>query len=166
MERNNYRYGKIGLAALLFGLPLAVWFGGWRKPVALWRSYRQNEAVLRELRQCRETSGDTLAVRLKKEALLRDGRLLERVRQWGEGRGVTVLGYTPWLSGEERGWKLYTAEFTLAGGFLPMLEVLAALEREGEALRPVAARFRLHTDVRRREKQLQLTLWIQQITEE
>ena len=102
--------------------------------------------MLRELRQCRETSGDTLAVRLKKEALLRDGRLLERVRQWGEGRGVTVLGYTPWLSGEERGWKLYTAEFTLAGGFLPMLEVLAALEREGEAMRPVAARFRLHTD--------------------
>ena len=145
MERNNYRYGKIGLAALLFGLPLAVWFGGWRKPVALWRSYRQNEAVLRELRQCRETSGDTLAVRLKKEAVLRDGRL---------------------VSGEERGWKLYTAEFTLAGGFLPMLEVLAALEREGEAMRPVAARFRLHTDVRRREKQLQLTLWIQQITEE
>lgn len=47
-----------------------------------------------------------------------------------------------------------------------MLEVLAALEREGEAMRPVAARFRLHTDVRRREKQLQLTLWIQQITEE
>ena len=83
MERNNYRYGKIGLAALLFGLPLAVWFGGWRKPVALWRSYRQNEAVLRELRQCRETSGDTLAVRLKKEALL------ETAVCWsGYGNGV------------------------------------------------------------------------------
>ncbi len=166
MKQNSYRYGKIGLAALLFGLPLAVWFGGWRGTVVLWRSYRQNEAELQGLRQWRDTSGGTLAVHLKKGALLRDGRLLERVRQWGEVRGVTVLGYTPWLSGEDRGWKLYTAELTLTGGFLPMLEVLAALEREGEAMRPVVARFRLHTDARRREKQLQLTLWIQQITEE
>lgn len=164
MKQNNYRYGKIGLAALFFGLPLAVWFGGWRQLVSLWQTGKRNGVELQKLRQCRDTSGDTLSVRLKKGALLRDGRLLERVRQWGEVRGVTVLSYTPWLSGEDRGWKLYTAELTLAGGFLSMLEVLAVLEREG--MGPVAARFRLHTDVRNREKQLQLTLWIQQITEE
>ncbi len=166
MKQNNYRYGKIGLAALLFGLPFVLWFGGGRQLVSLWQASKRNGAELQELRQCRDTLGDTLAVYLKKGAWLRDGRLLERVRQWGEVRGVTVIGYTPWLSGEDRGWKLYTAELTLAGGFLPMLEVLDALEREGEGMRPVAASFRLHADARNRERQLQLTLWIQQITEE
>ena len=166
MKRNDYRYGKIGLTALLVGLPLVVWFGSWKKTAALWRSYRQNEVELRELRPCCDMLGDTLAVTLKKSALLRDGRLLERVREWGEQQGVTVVGYTPWLSGEYRGWKLYTAELTQDGRILPMLELLAVLEREEEGVRPAAARFRLHIDARNRKKQLQLTLWIQQITEE
>lgn len=164
MKRNNYRYGKIGLAVLLFGLPLAVWFGSWRQVVCLWQVGKRNGTELQKLRQYQGMSGDTLAVQLTSKGLLRDGRLLERMRQWGKVRGVTVLGYTPWLSGEERDWKLYTAEITLTGGFLPMLEVLAASEREG--IRPAAARFLLHTDTRSRKQQLQLTLWIQQITEE
>ena len=164
MKRNNYRYGKISLIVLFFGLPLAVWFSGWRQVVFLWQAGKRNDTELQKLRKHRGMSEDTLSGHLKKGVLLRDGRLLEQVRQWGEMRGVTVLGYSPWLSGDERGWKLYTAEVSLTGGFLPMLEVLAASEQDG--IRPVAARFLLHTDTRNRKKQLQLTLWIQQITEE
>lgn len=165
IKRQFYRYGKLRLGVLLLSLPLAVWFCGWRKTTSLWQVYRQNEMKLQEMQLLPDTLKGAASVMLPGSSALCDGRLLDRIRQMNEGPGVIVLSYTPWLTREEGELQLYTAELTLAGSFIPMLRIAAALEYEGGYGGLAAARFRTQTNSRTREKQLQLTLWIQQMIE-
>lgn len=165
MKQNNCRYGKARLGFLLLLLPLTVWFCGWRKTVVLWQWYQQNEKKLQEIQLFPDTLKTPAYEQLSHRPLLRDGQLLERIRQIEESRTVTILNYVPWLTLEENGVQLYSAELTLAGGYIPMLKILAALEQEGKYVNVAAACFSTHTIPKNREKQLQLTLWIQQIIE-
>lgn len=165
MKRRSYRYGKLKLGILLLALPFSTWFCGGYKTTVLWWNCRQNEKQLHELRKGVDTTGLFLSGNISCSSGLSDGKLLDGLRQIKGSEAVTILKYTPWLISEDKEVQHYTAKLILTGGFMPMLKLLATLEREGRFGSIAAAVFRMQANTYTHRKQLELTLWIEQITE-
>lgn len=164
MKQGSYRYGKVKLSVLLLALPLSAWFSGCHKTMGLWLDCRQNEKQLHELQQTPNMTNDSIPSEIYC-SVLSDAKLLEWIRQRNENWAVTIQRYTPWNIPEGNGLQRYMAELVLAGRFIPMLKLIAALESEGRYGCMAAAVFQMQVSSGTHEKQLQLTLWMEQITE-
>ena len=80
--------------------------------------------------------------------------------------GVKMVKYTPYLPREVGKLQVHTGELVLSGSFTSLLRVMHYMEKEGQPGKIVSAGFRLFDDRAKKERQLRMTLVVQQLTME
>ena len=96
--------------------------------------------------------------------VLNNGVLLERIGKEVESNGVKIVKYTPYLTREEGKLLVHTGELVLSGNFVSLLRVMHRVEIDEGLGRIVSVGFRLFRDRAKKERQLRMTLVVQQLT--
>ncbi len=158
------------MATLLIGVPLMIWLLGISKTTELNREVENTEKLIAQAEQeAANASGSGSADRRSADALqqgddIHTGALLGKLMPILQESKVTAVNYTPYLLQKEDNIELYAAEVVLTGRFIPLTEVLMAIEEAPNGYRVVSAVYKTETDLRTRTKQLRLTIIFQQIT--
>lgn len=158
-----YRYrGPVMLALLFAVLPWTAWHFALRDTadalLACCRLSRELAAAV----PSRPSQGVVMSV--ETEQLL-SGRLLDTLRRHAL-QGVVISGYLP-LVGEVRdGLAIHTARLELTGSFHALLPTVRVLERHLPCCRIRSLEWRVRTTPKNRNRQLVLTIHIQQIVSE
>lgn len=157
--------GKIKLWASMLGVLLFAWFFGIRTTVKLWLDYSAGLQVLGQL----QAGGDSTAMagddRVTWKALLEDGKILGQIDSLVCRDGLTVIKYTPMLTFQENGWQIHSGELVVSGDFIHLLGLADYIRKNSGYSRLASLNFHINNDLQRRQKQLFLTLFIQQISE-
>ena len=106
---------------------------------------------------------DASVVMLDTVELIAGGGLLELLERLDPDSSVRIVSYTPYLTRKGDDFTLCTAEIVLSGGFVPLLRILDATERELSGCRLLSSGFK--TVRRGRQTSLLLTLVVQQLTD-
>lgn len=161
MHQWNKIRGRAQLYGTLLAVPLILWCSGLRSTAGMWREYRGKIRAVEQLH-----AAGTPSVRPSAAvSLVETGKLLGQIGQQVARDGLAVIKYSPVLTREEGKLKIHTGELVVAGGFVPLLRLAAYIGRNCESGRIVSLAFRTHRDLQNKERQLRLTLFIQQITE-
>lgn len=164
--RNRRQYREfLKLAGMIVCVPLVAWWFGFRQTISMWRECRARQDELRLLH--RKNSGQPVAFygeNVSAREVLNNGVLLERLSEVMKKNGVRTVRYTPYLTREEGSLQIHTGELVLSGGFIPLLKVADRMERDGALGKMVGCGFRMVPDRAKKEKQLCMTLVIQQLT--
>lgn len=157
--------GLLKLVGIIVMVPLVAWFFGFRQTVRLWRECEVRQETISRL----STSGSGKMTRLPGGELtgkqvLNNGILLERIGKDVESNGVKIVKYTPYLTREEGKLLVHTGELVLSGNFVSLLRVMHRVELDEGLGRVVSVGFRLFRDRAKKERQLRMTLVIQQLT--
>jgi hypothetical protein len=156
------RYGGLTrLLGLIVGLPLLVGSFGIRRTLEMRRTVDEQAERIEQVRTA-SLAPPVAVADTTPDAWIRDGSFLRLV---GVDRpDVIPERYTPWLIRQQGDAGLYAGELVLSGRFIPMTRLLAEIE---SALpeRIVSVGYRLNEQQPGRQKKLQMTLIVQQITE-
>lgn len=98
--------------------------------------------------------------------ILNNGVLLGQLERPIRNNEVKMVKYTPYLTREEGKLQVHTGELVLSGSFISLLKVMHYMEKEGHPGKIVSAGFRLFDDRAKKERQLRMTLVVQQLTME
>lgn len=162
----QYR-GRIQLAGMVMMVPLAAWFFGFRRTAEVWSDCRARQARIEQLRMSEAGTPSVVPERrMGNVQVLNNGALLERISGVLKDNQVTLVKYVPYLTREEGMLQMYTGELVLAGGFIPLLKVMNAVEQPEHPEKMVSAGFQLRRDRGQKECQLRMTLVLQQLTME
>ena len=154
--------GVARLALLLVVLPAAVYRLSLGRTVALWSEVCRTERTLAEA-EATPVQPDASAAMLDTVELIAGGGLLELLERLDPDSSVRIVSYTPYLTRKGDDFTLRTAEIVLSGGFVPLLRILDATERELSGCRLLSSGFK--TLRRGRQTSLLLTLVVQQLTD-
>ena len=156
MNRIGKYEGVVRLVLLLVVLPAAVYRLSLGRTVALWGEVRRTERTLAE------TDSASIQPDASVE-LIAGGGLLDLLERLDPDSSVRIVSYTPYLTRKGDDFTLRTAEIVLSGGFVPLLRILDATERELSGCRLLSSGFK--TLRRGRQTSLLLTLVVQQLTD-
>ncbi len=160
------RLGKYGgvsyLLLLIVVLPLAVWRLSLARTFDRWQEIRRSERTIATL-SADSSAIETIRFRFDTTELIAGGGLLDRMNRRANGRHVSVVRYTPYLTESGDGLVLRTAEVVLTGDFAHMVRALDGIEQEIPSCKVISTTFQ--TIKKRKERRLQVTLLIQQLTE-
>lgn len=157
--------GKVKLWASMLGVLLFAWFFGIRATVRLWADYRVGLQAVAQLQSGSDSTTMTGNDSLTWKALLEDGKILGQIDSLVRRGGLTVIKYTPMLTFQENGWQIHSGELVVSGGFIHLLGLADYIRKNSGYSRLVSLNFHINKDLQRRQKQLFLTLFIQQISE-
>lgn len=165
MRAWNEHRGLLKLVGMIVMVPLVAWFFGFRQTVSIWRECKARQATIDRLSA--SESGSTTRLpgnEVTGKQVLNNGVILQRIEESVENNGVKIVKYTPYLTREEGRLRVHTGELVLSGSFVSLLRVMHCVET-GEGLgRIVSTGFRLFRDRAKKERQLRMTLVIQQLT--
>ena len=165
MRAWNEHRGLLKLVGMIVTVPLVAWFFGFRQTVGIWRECKARQATIDRLSA--SESGSTTRLpgnEVTGKQVLNNGIILQRIEESVENNGVKIVKYTPYLTREEGRLRVHTGELVLSGSFVSLLRVMHHVET-GEGLgRIVSTGFRLFRDRAKKERQLRMTLVIQQLT--
>lgn len=158
-----YKYrGLAVLVLLIVALPWTAWRFALRDTFGAWRGCRRISAQLAAMTPT-EQPGNPSAPAAQGPELVLSGLLLDAVRQAAAGHSVQIAGYEPLVTLQQDGMAVHSAQLTLAGCFMELLQVVGELERSLPRCRLRSLGWHTATDRRARRTQLMLTLHMQQI---
>ena len=165
MRAWNEHRGLLKLVGMIVMVPLVAWFFGFCQTVSIWRECKARQATIDRLSASESGSPTRLpGNEVTGKQVLNNGIILQRIGESVENNGVKIVKYTPYLTREEGHLQVHTGELVLSGSFVSLLRVMHHVET-GEGLgRIVSAGFRLFRDRAKKERQLRMTLVIQQLT--
>ena len=165
MKNKKQHREFIRLAGMVILLPLIAWLLGFRQTVAMWREYRNRQTEVERLRLSDADKQTGLSQEgIGYRQILNNGFLLERLSETAKENRVTTIKYRPYLTREEGKLRIYTGELMLSGGFISLLKVMHHIEQDKELGKIVCSEFEVIEDRTKKEKQLRMTLVIQQLT--
>ena len=159
----SYRYqGLLRLVLLFVVLPGAAWQSTLRGSLAAWRDCRRLDRAVAaaDIRDALPERAEPASAVCPE--LILTGLLLDSVRRCAPP-GVRATDYLPAVTLQEAGIALHTAQITLTGTYADLLQTLHALERRLPACRIGSATWRTTAHPRTRQRQLRLTLYVQQL---
>ncbi len=165
MKKWKEHRGLLKLVGIVVMVPLVAWFFGFRQTVRLWRECESRQETISRL----SVNEPGKVTRLPEnevtgKQVLNNGVLLERIGKEVESNGVKIVKYTPYLTREEGRLLVYTGELVLSGNFVSLLRVMHRVEIDEGLGRIVSVGFRLFHDRAKKERQLRMTLVVQQLT--
>lgn len=161
--------GLLKLALLLIGLPALVWLGGVRRTVEVWKNVRTNRmTIISSHASLAAAKFSKLGLAGRTDSLppfSRHEELLEGLSETMRANHLRVERYTPYLIGQNGEANIYACEILIRGRFTALTRLIDAMERD-EALSDeiVSTDYRTVINNQNKQKHLQLTLVIQQIT--
>ena len=170
MKKYGKYEGMLKIAVLLIGVPLMIWWLGISQTTELNRMVKDTEKLISQAERGAAKAGGTGSQDRRPAdnpqhgddiytgALL--GKMMPILREYQ----VIAVNYTPYLLRKEDNMELYAGEVILAGRFIPLTEVLKAIEETPDGCRVISATYKAETDPRSRKRQLRLTIIFQQIT--
>ena len=165
MKNKKQHREFIRLAGMVILLPLIAWLLGFRQTVAMWREYRNRQTEVERLRLSDADKQTGLSQEgIGYRQILNNAFLLERLSETAKENRVTTIKYRPYLTREEGKLRIYTGELMLSGGFISLLKVMHHIEQDKELGKIVCSEFEVIEDRTKKEKQLRMTLVIQQLT--
>lgn len=156
--------GLLKLAGMIVMVPLVAWLFGFRQTVKLWRECSVRQETVHRLSANKPEREEVLQEGLSGKQVLNNGVLLEQLGGTVRDNGVKVVKYTPYLTRQEGALQVHTGELVLSGNFTSLLKVMQHVEKKGNSGKIISAGFRLYDDRVRKERQLRMTLVIQQLT--
>ena len=166
MKKWKQHQGFLQLVGLIIIVPLVAWVFGFRQTVKLWRACNARQEMVSRLAESRSGVGNELPGSVSGKQILNNGVLLGQLERPIRDNGVKMVKYTPYLTREEGKIQVHTGELVLSGGFTSLLKVMHYMEKEGHPGKIVSAGFRLFDDRAKKERQLRMTLVVQQLTME
>lgn len=157
-----YRYrGLVRLVVLLVVLPGAAWLSALRESCAVWRDCRRLDRALAatDFRAAGAEQAEPFSAACPE--LILSGGLLDSVRRYAPS-DVRTTGYLPVVTLREAGICVHTAQITLTGTHADLLRTLHRLEQRLTTCRVRSAEWRTTLRPRTRQRQLLLTLYVQQ----
>lgn len=159
-----YRYrGAAYLTLLVLLLPWLAWHYAFRDTLRMGLECRRLAA---ELAEAVPTTASTAPRRTAPTAgpeLILSGMLLDTLQQRVTQHGIAVAGYVPVVTSCRENMELHTAQLTLTGRFIDLLPLLQQVEQLPQC-RLRSAVWQSAIDRNTRQRQLSVTLYIQQIT--
>lgn len=155
----------IKLLIIIAMVPFSAWVFGFRQTVNLWMEYSVQQENVEKLHA--EDTGKPLEPwedGLTSKQVLNNGVLLEQLSGPVKDNRVTIVKYTPYLTREEGMLQVNTGELVLAGEFVSLLKVMNHVEHNGNLGKIISSGFQVFQDRAKKEKQLRMTLVIQQLT--
>ena len=156
MKKWKQHQGFLQLVGLIIIVPLVAWVFGFRQTVKLWRACNARQEMVSRLAESRSGVGNELPGSVSGKQILNNGVLLGQLERPIRDNGVKMVKYTPY----------HTGELVLSGSFTSLLRVMHYMEKEGQPGKIVSAGFRLFDDRAKKERQLRMTLVVQQLTME
>ena len=166
MKEWKQHKGFLQLIGLIVIVPLVAWGFGFRQTVKLWRESNDRQEMVGHLSESRSGVGNELPGSVSGKQILNNGVLLGQLEQPIRDNEVKMVKYTPYLTREEGKLQVHTGELVLSGSFISLLKVMHYMEKEGHPGKIVSAGFRLFDDRAKKERQLRMTLVVQQLTME
>lgn len=160
----KYR-GLAYLAGLLVVVPWLVYSFAIAGTVRLGRELKRTEKEIALLESGRSVDTGGEAIVARGASGLQDGGVISRMMDCEAGGRCAVVRYTPYITETREGLSVHTAELTLSGGYADLLRLVERVETQAGGGRLVSAMFRSVRQRQRRQTQLQVTLILQQITE-
>ncbi len=165
MKKWKEHRGLLKLVGIVVMVPLVAWFFGFHQTVRLWRECELRQETISRL----SVNEPGKVTRLPEnevtgKQVLNNGVLLERIGKEVESNGVKIVKYTPYLTREEGKLLVHTGELVLSGNFVSLLRVMHRVEIDEGLGRIVSVGFRLFRDRAKKERQLRMTLVVQQLT--
>lgn len=153
--------GLIRAAGLVVGLPLLAALLAFGRTAGQRRTLREQAARIESARATEDQAPTQAPARTAPDIGIRDGRLLHAIG--AERFGVSAERYTPILVRAEGTTELWVGELVLSGGFIPMTRLLKEIEAEHRGA-VVSVAYRLVEEPPARQKKLEMTLIVQQLT--
>lgn len=97
--------------------------------------------------------------------LVLSGVLLDTLQGEIASRNLRVTGYVPFVTEQQEGLELHTAQLSLTGRFTNLVRFIRHTQRALPQCRLCAAVWQSTTDRQTRQPQLVLTLYVQQLTQ-
>ncbi|WP_099293135.1 MULTISPECIES: hypothetical protein [unclassified Butyricimonas] len=165
MKKWKEHRGLLKLVGIVVMVPLVAWFFGFRQTVQLWRECESRQETISRLSVNEPGKVTCLPENeVTGKQVLNNGVLLERIGKEVESNGVKIVKYTPYLTREEGRLLVHTGELVLSGNFVSLLRVMHRVEIDEGLGRIVSVGFRLFRDRAKKERQLRMTLVVQQLT--
>ena len=166
MKEWKQHKGFLQLVGVIIIVPLVAWVFGFRQTVKLWRECNVRQETISRLSGSHSGVGSELPGNVSGKQILNNGVLLGQLERPIRDNGVKMVKYTPYLTREEGKLQVHTGELVLSGSYTSLLRVMHCVEKEGLPGKIVSAGFRLFDDRARKERQLRMTLVVQQLTME
>ena len=164
MKEWKQHKGFLLLVGLIVIVPLVAWVFGFRQTVKLWRESNDRQEMVGRLSESCSGVGNELPGSVSGKQILNNGVLLGQLERPIRNNEVKMVKYTPYLTREEGKLQVHTGELVLSGSFISLLKVMHYMEKEGHPGKIVSAGFRLFDDRAKKERQLRMTLVVQQLT--
>lgn len=159
----SYRYrGLLRLVLLFVVLPGAAWQLSLRGSFATWRDCRRLDRAVAAADIRNAVPEHAKPASTACPELILSGLLLDSVRQCAPP-GVRTTDYLPAVTLQEAGIALHTAQITLTGTYANLLQTVYTLEQRLPACRIRSATWRTTAHPRTRQRQIRLTLYVQQL---
>lgn len=162
--RNKYK-GLIYLMGLVIVLPLSVYRIAIDENIRMsiqTIKYEKEVAVLKA-KTGMEDVGRTPLVHSSE--VLQSGILVPEIIDSEAGTRCRVVKYTPYIVENRDGMTVYTAELVISGSYTDLLRLMAKMENNKQGCLLVSASLRSISQRQKKEKELHMTLILQQITQ-
>lgn len=154
--------GLIKCVLLLIIAPVLLWGLSLRKTIDLYHRNRQSEVRGISLKTDKGQGG-TVALPKAQESYLSTGKILDVIASYTAGEKVSILRYTPCLTGSEGNFNLYTGTLVLSGGYTALLKTVSLIERSSLPLQVVSVDFHKQKQPKDKSEILLLTIILQQL---
>ena len=154
--------GIIKCVLLLIIAPVLLWGLSLRKTMDLYHRNRQSEVRGISLKTDKGQGGTT-ALPKAQESYLSTGKILDVIASYTSGEKVSILRYTPYLTGSEGNFNLYTGTLVLSGGYTALLKTVSLIERSSLPLQVVSVDFHKQKQPKDKSEILLLTIVLQQL---
>lgn len=153
--------GLIKCVLLLIIAPMLLWGLSLGKTMDLYRRNRQAEA--RGISLKNKGQNGTIPLPKAQESYLGTGKILDVITSYIAGEKVSILRYTPRLTGSEGSFNLYTGTLVLSGGYTALVKTVSLIERSSLPLQVISVDFRKQKQTKDKSEILLLTIVLQQL---
>ena len=154
--------GLIKCILLLVIAPMLLWGLSLGKTMDLYLRNRQAEALGIGLKTDKAQNG-TIPLPKAQESYLSTGKILDVVTSYIAGEKVSILRYTPCLTGSEGSFNLYTGTLVLSGGYSALVKTVSLIERSSLPLQVISVDFYKQKQPKNKSEILLLTIVLQQL---
>lgn len=165
MSRLTTYRGIIDMALLLLVAPLLTYRLAISSTIATWKVSREESKELIVIQGDSVGSQKPTAFKYDDIEMIESGLLLEQLLDGNNNFAVSIIKYTPYMTYNQNGIRIRTAELILGGSFSSLVKTIERIEKSILTCKIISADFHIAKTGNNRRSQLQLSLYIQQICE-